>query len=461
MTNTMNKLTTTAKTDIRHHLHSQTNLQLHNQVGPLVITRGDGVHVYDESGKKYVEGMSGLWCAALGFSNTRLADVATRQLAKLPNYHTFNHRVPDVVAALAEKIAGIAPMPDAKIFFASSGSEANDTQVKIAWYYQAGRGKPAKRKILAHTNGFHGSTVMGASLSGLPHMHASFGLPLPGIVHLECPHYYKQGQPGESEEAFVARLIRQLEEVIAKEGADTIAAFIAEPVMGAGGVIVPPAGYFKAFQEVLKKHDILMLADEIICGFGRTGNWFGSQTMEFLPDMMACAKTITSGYLPLSCVAVSGEIFDVLQAHSGKIGPFGHGFTYSGHPVAAAVALEALTMYEEMDAPRLTAELGKYLHERLAALDAHPLVGEIRGVGFMAGVELVKDKQQRIAFDSSLRVGAEVEKRLRNHGVILRNMGDAIAISPPFISTRENIDAIVDALTLALNEITVALEIAA
>ncbi|WP_027211374.1 aminotransferase [Burkholderia sp. WSM2232] len=441
-----------ARQDVQFHLHSQTNLPAHRHRGPLVMCRGDGIRVYDEAGNEYIESMSGLWCAALGFSDRRLAAAATRQLETLPYYHTFNHRVPDVVARLAERVAALVPVVDPKIFFASSGSEANDTMTKIAWSYHRARGKPERRKMIAHTKGFHGATVMGASLSGLPHMHGAFGLPVEGILHVECPHFYRNGRANETEADFVARLVGDLEALIAREGAGTIAAFISEPILGAGGVIVPPAGYFPAVQNVLRKHGILMLSDEIICGFGRTGDWFGAQGAGFVPDMMSCAKTFSSGYVPISAVVVSGDIYSALESESAHSGPFGHGFTYSGHPVAAAVALEAVTIYQEMNAPARTRELGAYLHDRLASLAGHPLVGEIRGRGLIAGIELVSDKETRACFPSKAHVGAAVEARARAHGLIVRNMGDVIALSPPFIVTPGEIDLIVQKLARALDE---------
>ncbi|WP_211455372.1 aminotransferase [Collimonas antrihumi] len=440
-----------AKADIRHHLHSQTNLRAHQSRGPLIVSRGEGIYVFDEQGKKYIEGMSGLWCASLGFSNQRLIGAAERQLQRLPYYHTFNHRVPDVVVQLASRIVAIAPLPDAKVFFASSGSEAIDSMIKMTWYYQAARGKAEKRTIIAHDKGFHGSTVMGSSLSGLPHMHRAFGLPLPGIRHIECPHFCKNGRPGESEAAFVARLIAQLEQLIEAEGADTIAALISEPILGAGGVVVPAAGYMPALQALLRKYDILLLSDEIICGFGRSGRWFGAETMGVEPEMMACAKSLSAGYMPISCVVVSGKIYEQLENQSSTLGPFGHGFTYSGHPVAAAVALEALTIYQEMDAPSVVTSKGEYLHGKLSALREHSLVGEVRGTGLLAGIELI-DKSSGQAFPAVLGVGTRVEQRTREHGLIVRNMGDAIALSPPFIISNDEIDMIVEKLTVALDE---------
>jgi 4-aminobutyrate--pyruvate transaminase len=444
-----------AQLDVDYHFHSQTNLRKHSQTPPLVITRGEGVYVFDENGNKYLEAMSGLWCASLGFSDDRLVRAATEQLSRLPFYHTFNHRTNDVVAKLAGEVARLVPLKNAKIFFASSGSEANDSMVKMAWNYHIARNEPKRRKILGRKKGFHGSTVMGASLSGLPHMHSAFGLPFDWTVHIECPHYYHNALEGETEEDYTQRLVRDLEDVIEREGADTIAAFIAEPIMGAGGVLVPPVGYFKSIQKVLKNHGILMLSDEIVCGFGRTGNWFGCETFNFTPDMMSCAKGLTGGYLPMSCVAVSGEVYAILEEYGAKNDVFGHGFTYSGHPTPAAVALEAIKIYREMNLPQTAKQLGRILHAELETLEKHPLVGEIRGksVGFIAGIELVADKCNRVPFSIDEHIGAQVEVATRKRGLIVRNMGDVIALCPPFIVTEVEIKMIVRKLEAALNEV--------
>lgn len=444
---------TNAQADRRFHLHSQTDMRRHQEQGPLVIERGDGVHVIDEHGQTYIEGMSGLWCASLGFSNRRLANAAQRQLEVLPYYHTFNHRVPAVTARLAERISELTRMPEAKVFFACSGSEANDSMIKMAWAYHRARGNPRKRKVIAHQRGFHGSTVMGASLSGLPNMHVAFGLPLDGVIHIECPHYYRNGQGGESEDEFCARLVDEMQQRIDAEGAENIAAFISEPIMGAGGVIVPPAGYFAAIKELLGRHDILMLADEIICGFGRTGQWFGHQTMGFTPDLMSCAKSLSAGYQPISCVVVSGAVYAELEGQSHELKGFGHGFTYSGHPVAAAVALEALDIYQELNVPLHTQAMGTLLHQALAPLLEHPLIGEIRGIGLVAGLELVQDKASRKPFTGSQAIGAKVELAARRHGLIVRNMGDAIALAPPFIIEPDQINEIVVRLRAALDDV--------
>ncbi|MGQ2992966.1 aminotransferase [Variovorax sp.] len=441
------------KADTAHHLHSQTNLQTHRSRGPLVMVRGEGAYVFDEHGQRYLEGMAGLWCASLGFSESRLVDAALRQMRRLPYYHTFNHRSTDVASLLAAKVAALAPMRDARVFFATSGSEANDSMVKLAWNFHIARGEPARRKILARQRGFHGSTVMGASLSGLPNMHAAFGLPIPGIVRLECPSAYRHALPGESDAAFVDRLVADLEHTIEREGAGTIAAFIAEPIIGAGGVLVPPEGYFPRVQAVLRRHGILMLSDEIICGFGRTGEWFGAQSFGFEPDMMACAKGLSAGYAPISCVVVAPRVYEVIEAESGRTGGFGHGFTYSGHPLGAAVALEALSIYEQMDLPAHARRLGERLHASLAPLAAHPLVGEIRGRGFIAGIELVRNRDTREAFDPTQGVGAQVEQATRERGLIVRNMGDVIALSPPYVLDEAQVEWMARTLGAALDEV--------
>ncbi|CAO3455285.1 aminotransferase [Azospirillum largimobile] len=440
--------------DIDLHLHSQTNARAHEDCGPLALVRGDGVHVVDDSGRRYIEGMAGLWCASLGFDEARLAEVAARQMRKLATYHTFNHRTNDACVALAEAISAILPIKGGKIFFANSGSEANDTMVKLAWYYNAARGRPEKRKIISRTGAFHGSTVMGAALSGLPHMHRAFNLPDQGVVFTACPNHARDAMPGESQEDYATRLAAELETLIQAEGADSIAAMIAEPVMGAGGVILPPETYFPKIQAVLARHDILLLADEVICGFGRTGNWFGSQTFGFLPDMMSMAKGLSSGAIPIAAVALSDRIYQAIADQSAEIGVFGHGFTYSGHPVSAAVAAEAIRIYHEIDVVGRARRLGAHLRAALdEALAGHPLVGEVRSVGLLAGIGLTADPATGRDFDPTLRVGAQVERRCLAHGAIIRNMDDNIALCPPYVIEAGQIDALVERLRAALDDV--------
>jgi 4-aminobutyrate--pyruvate transaminase len=436
-----------------HHFHSQTNPRRQEVDGPLMVTTGQGCYVIDEMGNRYLEGMGGLWCASLGFENERLADVAAAQMKKLATYHTFNHRSNDPCADVAEQIAELSPIPGSKVFLVNSGSEANDTMVKLAWYYNVARGKPAKRKIISRKGAFHGSTVMGAALSGLPHMHESFNLPGLNVIYAEKPHFYRNAEAGENEEAYCNRLIADLESLIEAEGADTIAAMIAEPIMGAGGVVTPPAGYFPRVRELLTRHDILLLADEVVCGFGRSGHWFGSQAYGFVPDMMSIAKGLSSGYMPIAAAVISDHLYQTIADEADRIGVFGHGFTYSGHPVTAAVAAEVLRTYREMDIPGRAQALGRRLFDALgASLADHEMVGEIRGAGFLAGIELVADKATRTPFDPALKVGALVERRCRAHGVMIRNMGDVISICPPFVMTENEVDQLVGGIAAALDD---------
>ena len=358
-----------AARDIAHHLHPYTNFKKHEETGPLTIVRGRGIYVMDDDGKEYIEGMAGLWSAALGFSNERLATVAYEQMKQLPFYHAFNQRSHEPAINLAEKLKSMAPVEMSKVFFANSGSEANDTVVKMVWYMNNALGRPQKKKIVSRIKGYHGITVASGSLTGLPHNHRSFDLPIQGIVHTGCPHYYRFGQEGESEEQFATRCAEELEQLIIKEGgADQVAAMICEPVMGAGGVIVPPKGYYEKIQAVCAKYDMLFVADEVICGFGRTGNVWGCQTMDIKPDILTCAKALSASFLPISAVMITDKVYQALMSESEKIGTWGHGFTYSGHPVAAAVALEAQKIYDEIDlfghAKRLIAGLP----------EAHPVV---------------------------------------------------------------------------------------
>jgi 4-aminobutyrate--pyruvate transaminase len=429
-----------ASRDIAHVLHPYTNLKVHETQGPIVITEGHGVFVRDEAGKDYLEAMAGLWCASLGFSDKRLADAAYAQMKKLPYYHTFAHKSHDVGIDLAEKLLAMAPVPMSKVFFTNSGSEANDTVVKLVWYYNNALGRPAKKKIIARTKGYHGVTVASASLTGLVNNHRDFDLPIANVLHTDCPHYYRFGQDGESEEAFATRLAENLEKQILAEGPDTVAAFIAEPVQGAGGVILPPKTYWEKVQPILKKYDILLIADEVICGFARTGNMFGTTTYGMQPDMISVAKALSAAYMPIAGVMISEKIYQALVTQSEKIGTFGHGYTYSGHPVAAAVALETLKIYEESDILGHVRAVAPRMQEGLRRFKDHPLVGEVRGVGLIGAIELVADKPTKKPFDPKLAVGAWLVNRGHDHGIVLRPLGDAIAFCPPLIISEAEID---------------------
>ena len=427
--------------DLAHHLRSYTNYPFVRENGPLIITHGEGVKVYDENGKEYIEGLAGLWCVALGFGGEkRLVEAATRQMERLPYYQTFFHRGSDVVVDLAEKLMAMAPAPMSKVFFANSGSEANDTVVKLVWYYNNAIGRPKKKKIISRIKAYHGVTVASASLTGLPNNHRDFDLPIAGILHTDCPHHYRYAEPGESEEDFSSRCAANLEKMILDEGPETVAAFIAEPVMGAGGVIVPPATYFEKMQAVLKKYDVLMIVDEVICGFGRTGNTWGSQTFAITPDMMTMAKQLSSAYLPISAVMVSEPIYDAIVDESEKISVFAHGFTYSGHPVPAAVALETLKIYEERNIFEYVREIAPHFQEGLRRFADHPRVGEVRGVGLMGALELVKDKDTKEAFDPGDGVGNAFVACAQENGLLTRAAVDSATFSPPMIISVDEID---------------------
>ncbi|CCQ73232.1 aspartate aminotransferase family protein [Magnetospira sp. QH-2] len=434
------------------YLHPYTNLKTHQETGPLIIERGQGVRVFDDEGRAYIEGLGGLWCTSLGFSEPRLVEAATKAMQTLPFYHGFGHKSSPATIDLAEKLLSLAPVPLSKVLFANSGSESNDTAIKLIWYFNNARGRPEKKKIIARHKGYHGVTVASGSLTGLPPVQMDFDLPIDRILHTDCPHHYRFAEDGESEEDFASRLADNLETLILDEGPDTVAAFFAEPVMGAGGVLTPPATYFEKIQAVLTKYDVLLVADEVICGFGRTGNMFGCQTYDIKPDMITLAKGLSSGYLPISALMVSEEIYQAMVGESEKIGVFGHGYTYGGHPVPAAVALETLRIYEERDIVGQVRRTGPHLHARLEELADHPLVGQVRGVGLLGAVELMKDKATRTGFEPSDGVGAFCANRSLAHGLIHRAMGDSLAFSPPLIISEAEIDEMVGMFKIALDE---------
>jgi len=439
--------------DVASLVHMQTNLRRHQQEGPLVIARGEGCRVFDESGRDYLESVAGLWCASLGFGSERLAKVAYEQMRTLGYYHLYRHRSTEPAIALAEELLKIAPVPMARVVFQCSGSEANDTAIKLAWYYWHAVGEPQRTKIIARRMAYHGNTCAAVSLSGKPDMHAGFGLPLPPFKHTEFPHYYRGHQPGESELAFSTRMADALEAMIQAEGPDTIAAFFAEPVMGAGGAILPPEGYFEKVQEVLRRYDILFVADEVICGFARTGEMWGSQTYGIRPDMVTSAKALSAAMQPISAVLINERIHEAMLAQSDKFGNFAHGFTYAGHPVAAAVALEVQKIYAEIDIVGRAKRLGPLLQSTLGALTSHPLVGDVQGTGLILGMELMRDGAQRIPFDAALKVGGRVDDAAKRHGLILRVVGDRLVFAPPLIIEPAEIEEIGARLKRALDDV--------
>jgi len=396
--------------------------------------------------------MAGLWCTALGYGNEELVEAATAQMRKLPFSHLFTGKGHDPAIELAERLKEIAPVPTSKVFFCSSGSEANDTQVKLVWYMNNALGRPRKKKIISRLRGYHGVTVASASLTGLPNNHLDFDLPIAGILHTACPYHYRVAYEGESEDEFALRLANELEELIRREDPDTVAAFIAEPVMGAGGVIVPPQTYFREVTRVCRKYDVYMISDEVICGFGRLGTMFGCTALGFEPDSITVAKALTSAYVPMAAVTVPEPMYQAMLDESRKIGTFAHGFTYSGHPVAAAVALKALDIYARERIAEQAARKAPQFQARLAALGEHPLVGDARGLGLIGAVELVADKKAKRSFDPKAGVGPRAVRFAEEEGLIVRFIvGDILSICPPLIIAPAEIDELFDRLGRALD----------
>ncbi|KIZ34116.1 MULTISPECIES: aspartate aminotransferase family protein [Rhodopseudomonas] len=438
--------------DVKHLFHPYTNPRKHEQTGPIVIERGEGVFVYDTNGQQYLEGLAGLWSVAVGFGEKRLVEAATKQMQMLPFYHLFAHKSHTPGIKLAEKLSEMAPGTLNHVLFSNSGSEANDSVIKLVWFYNNALGRPKKKRFLARKNGYHGINVASGSLTGIPSNHNAFDLPQIPVTHLECPHYYRFGKDGETEQQFTDRLIKELEDTIEAEGADTIAAFIGEPVMGAGGVIVPPVGYWPRVQAVCRKHNILLVLDEVITGFGRLGTTFAAELFGVEPDMLVVSKQITSSYQPLAAVIFSEQIYQAVADKAGALGTFAHGLTAGGHPVATAVALENLAIIEERGLVANAKEVGAYMRGKLAGFASHPMVGEVRGEGLMAAVEMVADKATKRKFDPVGKVGGYLAERGHAHGLIVRNLGDSIAFCPPMIITKAEVDMMISKFSKALDE---------
>jgi len=439
--------------DMASLLHPFTNLTLLRQTGPLVIERGAGVFVYDGEGRDYLEAMSGLWCTALGWGENELADTAAEQMKKLSFGHIFGGKSHEPGIALAEKLKEMAPFPVGKTFFANSGSEANDSQIKFMWYAANARGQTKRKKIIARSRAYHGVTLASASLTGLDAFHKSFDLPFDFTVRVECPHYYKNAKAGETEEQYSQRLAADLEATILSEGPDTIAAMFVEAVMGAGGAMVPPKGYFEAITPVLARYGIKLVDDEVICGFGRTGSAFGCQTMNYQPDSMSIAKALSSAYIPISAVMLSPELVEIIEAEATRIGGLWHAFTYSAHPVAAAVALKTLEIYERRDTFGHVRRVSPRFVQQLRALIDHPLVGEANGVGLIGSIEMVADKATKRNFEASKLVGTMCGQFCQEEGLIVRPLvNDRIALCPPLVITEGEIDELFARLTRGLDK---------
>lgn len=447
------KPNSTAARDRAHVLHPYTNARRHEERGPTVLTRGKGVYVYDDNGKEYIEGLAGLWSVGLGFGEERLVEAATEQLRKLPYMHIFAHKTHNPAVDLAEKLAEMAPEGLDRVFFTNSGSEANDTVIKFIWYYNNALGRPEKKKIISRIKAYHGVTIASGSLTGLPLNHQSFDLPVSDrFIHTGCPHHYRFGEPGESEEEFSARRADELRQMIEAEGPDTIAAFIAEPVMGAGGVLVPPAGYWDGIKAVLADYDILFVADEVINGFGRTGKMFACEHYGLEPDILVLSKQLTSSYQPLAAIVMRDEIYQTIADNSARIGALGHGFTGSGHPVATAVGLENVRIIEERDLVSHAARMSPVLLDGLRKYADHPLVGEVRGIGLLAAVELVADKATKESFAPAGKLGGYFFERAHHHGLIIRNIQDSIAFCPPLIINEDQIKDMVQRFASTLDD---------
>jgi putrescine aminotransferase len=438
------------QSDAMHHLHPFTDskdLQAHG--GSRIITHAEGAYIYDSEGNQILDGMAGLWCMNLGYSRKEMAKAAAEQMEKLPYYNNFFQCTHPPSIALAEKLAEITPDNLNRVFFTGSGSESNDTVVRLVRHYWAIQGEPQKSVIISRHNAYHGSTMAGASLGGMKFMHEQGGLPLPGIVHIDQPYWYGEGGDKNPEE-FGLEVAQQLEEKILQMGVDRIAAFIAEPIQGAGGVIIPPSTYWPEIQRICDKYGILLIVDEVICGFGRTGNWFGSDTYNIRPDFMPIAKGLTSGYIPMGGLMVSDRVAEVLIDKGGEIA---HGFTYSGHPVAAAVALTGINiMQQENMIDHIQNTLSPYLQKRWAELADHPIVGEARGIGVLGAIELSADKVTRKSFEGNGKAGSLCRDHCINNGLVMRAVGDTMIISPPFILSNAQVDELVDKAKVALDK---------
>ena len=435
-----------------YSLYGFTDLPSVRDRGTVVLTYGEGPYVFDTNGKRYLDANSGLWNMVAGFDHKGLAEAAKAQYDRFPGYHAFFGRMSDQTVALSERLIEVSPFDSGKVFYTNSGSEANDTMVKMLWFMTQAEGRPQGRKILTRKNAYHGVTAVSASMTGKPY-NSLFGLPMEGFIHLTCPHYWREGRADETEAEFSARLGAELEEVITREGADTIAGFFAEPVMGAGGVIPPSAGYFQIVQQILRKHNIPLIADEVICGFGRTGNIWGCDTYQFVPDAIISSKVLTAGYFPMGAVILGPELSARLQSTIDPVEEFPHGFTASGHPVGCAVALKAIDVVlnegladmVKIGAPRMEAGLRE--------IAKHPNIGELRGIGYMWALEAVQDRATKTPFASDLSVSERIANTCTDHGLICRPLGQSVVLCPPFNLTNGQMDEMCDKLNSALNAV--------
>ncbi len=443
--------------------HASTHLKDHASgvSGARIIDSGSGIRIVDADGKEYIDAFAGLYCVNVGYGRKEITQAIQRQAEKLAYYHTYVGHSNEAVIRLSEKVMAMAPKGMSKIYYGMSGSDANETQIKLVWFYNNILGREKKKKIISRHRGYHGSGLMTGSLTGLEVFHKAFDLPLPQVRHTVAAHYYRYAEPGMSEEAFSAFCADALKALIEKEGADTVAAFIAEPVMGTGGIIPPPKGYWQAIQAVLKKYDVLLIADEVVTGFGRIGANFGCELYDIEPDLITVAKGLTSGYLPLSGVIVGEKIWPVLEQGSEKLGPIGHGWTYSGHALCAAAGIANLEIIEREHLVENARDTGAYFQQAMGqAFSDHPLVGEVRGIGLLGALEFVADKESRQRFEPSARVGVRISQACIENGVIARAMphGDILGFAPPLVISREEVDEIVARTRTAVESVAEALE---
>ncbi|MDZ7713464.1 MAG: aminotransferase [Rhodovibrio sp.] len=424
---------------------------------PRIVTGGSGVTIRDQKGREYIDGFAGLYCVNVGYGRQEIADAIYQQASQLAYYHAYAMHSNEPTIRLSDRLLRNAPNNMQRIYYGMSGSDANETQAKLVWYYNNVRGKPEKKKIIARKRGYHGASVCSGSMTGLPVFHQAFDLPMERIKHAATPHYYWNAQKGESELEFSRRLARELDQQIEAEGPETVAAFIGEPVLGTGGIIPPPEGYWAEIQQVLDKHDVLLIADEVVCGFGRTGSYYGSIHYGMKPDLVTIAKGLTSAYVPLSGAMIGEKVWEVLQQGSDQFGPFSHGYTYSAHPLGAAAALANLDIVDGEDLTGNARDTGAYLQERMhAAFDGHPLVGEVRGVGLLSALEFVADPASQRAFDPAHKVGAKIAGACLERGLIARALphGDILGFAPPLSITRAEVDRVVDTARQAVDAVT-------
>jgi adenosylmethionine-8-amino-7-oxononanoate aminotransferase len=439
--------------DLKAFLHGFSSLSQIRSDGPQVMVKGEGVYVFDDQGHRYLEANSGLWNAVLGFNDEVVLDAARAQFDQISAYHTFFGRNSEPGIELAGLLASVAPMPAGRVFFTNSGSEANDTAVKMAWMVQRNRGQAGRRKIISRRGAYHGTTVMGANLTGRDYNRV-FGMPFGDVRFTDCPHYWRYGGAGETESAFLDRLVANLEQLIELEGPETIAAFIAEPLLGAGGVILPPAGYFPRIRQVLGRYGILLIADEVITGLGRTGNLWGTQTFDIEPDIITTSKCVTAGYYPVGAVLPSAEITVELDAASEAMDEFPHGFTTAGNPVGCAIGVATVNRIVNDGVFDHLVKVAPYFQQRLRAFADHEHVGEVRGIGLTGAIEVVQNKESKVAFDSTLGVSDRIAQRGLSEGIVIRPIGGAVIFAPPFIVTPDEIDELFDAFVRTLNGVT-------